>query len=128
MEEGQMKAEQERDPGPPYGSPTGRAEDDAREEARRVAGEMTGHWYRLQGVVASLPPRGGDPEAEDVAVELRDVIACVLVDSIGPAIRDLLSAASYPNEAEELQEQRRGRPDDLLADGPDSLVPEAPTP
>jgi hypothetical protein len=59
---------------------------------------MKGHWYRLQGVVANLPSRTDDPEAEDVAVELRDVIACVLVDSIGPAIRDLLSAASYPQE------------------------------
>lgn len=98
--------DEERDPGPPYGSPTGRAEDDAREEVRRVAGEMKGHWYRLQGVMASLPPRGGDPEAEDVAVELRDVIACVLVDSIGPGIRDLLAAASYPDEPEDPGIQR----------------------
>lgn len=104
-----MKAEQERDPGRPSGSPTGRAEDDAREEVRRVAGEMKGHWYRLKGVMASLPPKSDDPDAEDVAVELRDVIACVLVDSIGPAIRDLLSAAAYPDEPEELHEQEGGK-------------------
>jgi hypothetical protein len=35
-------------------------------------------------------------EAEmDVATEMRSVIECVLNDSLGPAIRDLRSAAAY---------------------------------
>jgi len=53
----------------------------------------------LRRVSDSLPP-GGDPEEQDVAVEIRAVIDCVLVDSIRPAIRDLQAAAEYSGEAE----------------------------
>jgi hypothetical protein len=54
--------------------------------------------YRLLGVAANLRiPRGetarllGGEEPEDMA-EARSVIECVLVDRLGPAIRDLVAA------------------------------------
>ena len=55
---------------------------------------------RLRELHGSLPaPEAGDMEEDeeenDVAMEIRSVIDCVLTDSIGPAMRDLLAAAAY---------------------------------
>ncbi len=56
---------------------------------------------RLRALHGSLPaPPTGDTEGEgeeeiDATAEIRSVIDCVLTDSIGPAIRDLLAAVAY---------------------------------
>ena len=56
---------------------------------------------RLRALYGSLPaPPAGDTEGEgeeeiDATTEIRAVIDCVLTDSIGPAIRDLLAAVAY---------------------------------
>lgn len=44
------------------------------------------------------PPREVDPETEDVTVELRAVIDCVLTEEIRPAIGHLRAAAYFPAE------------------------------
>ena len=72
------------------------AQDELREEVERLR-EVYG---RLLGIAKRLP----DPENvamllgeedPDVATEVRSVIECSLADQIGPAIRDLTTAASY---------------------------------
>jgi len=54
----------------------------------------------LQGKLRSLreslpPPSGQDEEEMDAVTELRSVIDCVLLDSLGPAGRDLEAVAIY---------------------------------
>jgi hypothetical protein len=57
---------------------------------------------RLRDLHESLPaaPDRGEEEM-DAVTELRSVLGCVLLDSIGPAIRDLLAAAAYVSKAQE---------------------------
>jgi hypothetical protein len=51
---------------------------------------------RLQALQESLPAAPNRVEEEmDAVTELRSVLGCVLLDSIGPAIRDLLAAAAF---------------------------------
>lgn len=76
--------------------------DSAQRELLRIADDLEAIAFRLRGVQASLPK----PLAESVplldidsmepATELRAVIACVLNDSIEPAIRDLRSVQADP--------------------------------
>ena len=47
----------------------------------------------LQESLPALPDRG--EEEIDAVTELRSVLGCVLLDSLGPAIRDLQAAAAY---------------------------------
>ena len=74
-------------------------EAEARAALREVARELLGIRNRLQAVSAALPPQ---PEQGvrlgDVEPELRDVIGCVIVDRIVPAIDDLSLAASEGEE------------------------------
>jgi hypothetical protein len=51
---------------------------------------------RLRAFQESLPemPDRGEEEI-DAVTELRSVLGCVLLDSIGPAIRDLQAVAAY---------------------------------
>jgi hypothetical protein len=55
---------------------------------------------RLRALQESLPPAAPDrgEEEMDVVTELRSVLGCVLLDSIGPAIRDLQAAAAYASK------------------------------
>ncbi|HTG36262.1 MAG TPA: hypothetical protein VLB76_25370 [Thermoanaerobaculia bacterium] len=68
----------------------------AKAELRKIAEVLKDTRERLRAVQDSLPiaPDLGDDEM-DTATELRSVIDCVLVDSISPALRDLLAAAAY---------------------------------
>jgi hypothetical protein len=51
---------------------------------------------RLKALQESLPAASARVEEEmDAVTELRSVLGCVLLDSIGPAIRDLLAAADF---------------------------------
>ena len=74
------------------------------ERLREVAEDLKKIEKRLRVLHGSLPApaigdRGEDNEEEnDIATEIRSVIDCVLTDSIGPAIRDLLAAAAYARE------------------------------
>lgn len=59
-----------------------------------VVSELKALQERLRGFRESLPAAPGrDEEETDAVTELRSVIDCVLVDSIGPAARDLEAAA-----------------------------------
>jgi hypothetical protein len=52
----------------------------------------------LQELARALPASAGQDDVEeepDVATEVRSIIECVLVDQIGPAVRDLDAAAGY---------------------------------
>ena len=57
---------------------------------------------RLRALQESLPavPDQGEEEM-DAVTELRSVLGCVLLDSLGPAIRDLLAAAAYVSKSRE---------------------------
>jgi hypothetical protein len=72
-------------------------------ELRDIVRRLAEIERRLKGVVASLPS-GDDPETQDTATEIRAVIECVLLDSIGPATRDLRSAAEYSGRPEKEEE------------------------
>ena len=62
----------------------------AQEEIRDVVRDLEALRFRLVGVRASLPaPPAEGEEERDAAVDLRALLDCVLVDSIGPALRDL---------------------------------------
>jgi hypothetical protein len=51
---------------------------------------------RLRALQESLPAAPDRGEAEmDAVTELRSVIDCVLLDSLGPAARDLETVAAY---------------------------------
>ena len=72
------------------------AQDELREEVERLR-EVYG---RLLGIAKGLPAPENvamllGEEDPDVATEVRSVIECSLADQIGPAIRDLTTAASY---------------------------------
>jgi hypothetical protein len=70
----------------------------ARRQLQKVADELETLQLTLLGIQGTLPepPAEADKtldlEAMDAASELRAVIACVLRDSIGPAMRDLRDA------------------------------------
>ena len=72
---------------------------ETRAQLQDVARELEAIQYRLLGVAASLrTPRDetarllGGEEPENMA-ETRSAIECVLVDRLGPAVRDLVAAA-----------------------------------
>jgi hypothetical protein len=77
------------------------------DQLQEIAEDLKKIEKRLRALHGSLPaPSTGDREEEseeenDVATELRAVIDCVLTDSIGPAIRDLLAAAAYSRKKRE---------------------------
>jgi hypothetical protein len=60
------------------------------EDLRRNEGRLRALQRRLRTPVT----REGDDEG-DVMADLRSAIECVLVDSLGPALRDLTAAATY---------------------------------
>jgi hypothetical protein len=61
-----------------------------------VASELKAIQKRLRELRESLPPVSGrDEEEMDAVTELRSVIDCVLLDSLGPAARDLETVAAY---------------------------------
>jgi hypothetical protein len=68
-------------------------------EVQEIAEGLKAIQERLRVVQESLPvapDRGGDGDDEmDTVTEVRSVIDCVLVDSIGPAVRDLLAVVAY---------------------------------
>ncbi|HSK74853.1 MAG TPA: hypothetical protein VLQ45_00215 [Thermoanaerobaculia bacterium] len=74
--------------------------DAARDELHHVIQELEGLQGRLLNLRQGLPPSRERPEDDlnadpDVSTEMGRVIECVLQDSIGPAVRDLLAAAEY---------------------------------
>lgn len=58
--------------------------------------ELNAIQERLRAFQESLPdtPDPGEEES-DAVTELRSVLGCVLLDSLGPAIRDLQTVAAY---------------------------------
>jgi hypothetical protein len=74
----------------------------AQAELRKIAEDLKVIRERLKVVQEGLPvaPDRGDDEM-DTVTELRSVIDCVLVDSIGPALRDLLAAAAFSQKGRE---------------------------
>ena len=77
-----------------------RAEVQAQEELGEEVGRLKGIRDRLRGIARRLPaPENAamllGEEDPDVATEVRSVIECSLADQIGPAIRDLTTAARY---------------------------------
>lgn len=79
---------------------------EAQDELQVLVEELKGVEKRLRSLRGRLPsPSAGDPEEEseerdDVVVELSSVIDCVLLDNIGPAIRDLEAASLYRGKKE----------------------------
>jgi len=61
---------------------------------------------RLRAFQESLPetPDQGEEEVDPVT-ELRSVLGCVLLDSLGPAIRDLQAVAAYVAKRRETDER-----------------------
>ncbi len=55
--------------------------------------DIQGRLRALQESLPAAPDRG--EEEMDAVTELRSVLGCVLLDSLGPAIRDLQAAAVY---------------------------------
>jgi hypothetical protein len=85
-----------------------REEIHAREQLRGIVRELEAIRTRLLGVQASLPVPAAEPsrlleddrdDRMDSVTEIRSVIGCVLQDSIGPAIRDLQTAAAIPYQS-----------------------------
>ncbi|HEY2291873.1 MAG TPA: hypothetical protein VGM86_14325 [Thermoanaerobaculia bacterium] len=61
---------------------------------------------RLRAFQESLPKTPDQGEEEiDAVTELRSVLGCVLLDSIGPAIRDLQAVAAYVAKRQEPDER-----------------------
>lgn len=66
-----------------------------------IAGELKGTFYRLAGLVASLPRTAQEASAQDLdgdtdrATWVRTATLCVMTDHLQPAIQNLLAAASY---------------------------------
>ncbi|HKI03775.1 MAG TPA: hypothetical protein VKK31_17475 [Thermoanaerobaculia bacterium] len=86
------------------GAMTG-GESHAREQLREIVRELEAIRARLLGVQASLPAAAAEPsrllkddqdDQMDSVTEIRSTIGCVLLDWIGPAIRDLQTAAAIP--------------------------------
>lgn len=82
-------------------------ESKAREEVRTIVADLEAIRSRLEDVRASLPVPAleavmlvGEMDM-DVSTEIRTTIECVVHDFIGPAIRDLQTAADYsPGQSE----------------------------
>ncbi len=77
-----------------------RAEAQAQEELGEVVARLKEARDQLLGIARRLPVPENvamllGEEDPDVATEVRSVIECSLADQIGPAIRDLATAASY---------------------------------
>jgi hypothetical protein len=73
----------------------------AREELQQIVEELKRAQERLKAIHQRLPAptdvetvQAADDE-DDASTEIRSVIECVLVDSLGPAIRDLEAAPRY---------------------------------
>lgn len=75
--------------------------DAAQEQLLEFASRLAEIQDSLRSLAASLPPSGDDLEVQDAPSEIRSVIDCVLVDSIGPAIRDLRAAAAFARKHQE---------------------------
>lgn len=61
---------------------------------------------RLRAFQESLPDTPDQGEEEiDAVTELRSVLGCVLLDSIGPAIRDLQAVMAYVAKGREPDER-----------------------
>ena len=75
----------------------------AQEMLLEIAQELRGIYRRLEGMAAALPPpdQQVDPEADDVATELRNVIRTVNAECLRSAIDDLRTVAYYPEEPPE---------------------------
>lgn len=73
-----------------------------REQILPAVSELKDIQERLRAFQESLPaaPDPGEEEM-DAVTELRSVLGCVLLDSLGPAIRDLLAAAAYVAKSRE---------------------------
>jgi hypothetical protein len=64
--------------------------------------ELKGIQEKLRALRESLPAAAGrDEEETDLVTELRSAIDCVLVDSLGPAARDLEAVAAYVSKGRE---------------------------
>ncbi|HKI02634.1 MAG TPA: hypothetical protein VKK31_11700 [Thermoanaerobaculia bacterium] len=73
-------------------------ETETQEALRGVVEELKGIHARLQELARALPDSKGQDDVEeepDIATEVRSIIGCVLLDQIGPAVRDLDAAAGY---------------------------------
>lgn len=85
---------------------------ETRAQLQDVVRELAAIQYRLLGMAANLrTPRDetarllGGEEPEDMA-ETRSAIECVLVDRLGPAVRDLIAAAEgVPGEGVRVSEE-----------------------
>jgi hypothetical protein len=70
-----------------------------------VADELRGTFFRLAGLVTSLPRTAQEASAQDLdedtdrATTVRTAVLCVMTDHLQPAIHSLLAAASYRPEA-----------------------------
>ncbi len=77
------------------------AEAAARAELLKIAEEVEAIGRRLKAIHVGLPiPPNEDlmllgENEMDISTEMRSVIECVLADNIGPAARDLRTAAVY---------------------------------
>jgi len=66
------------------------------EELLPDVSELKALQERLRALLESLPDTPDQGEEEiDAVTELRSVLGCVLLDSIGPAIRDLQAVVAY---------------------------------
>jgi hypothetical protein len=67
-----------------------------REQILPAVSELKDIQERLRAFQESLPDTPDQGEEEmDAVTELRSILGCVLLDSLGPAIRDLLAAVAY---------------------------------
>ena len=60
---------------------------------------------KLKSLRESLPAPSGQEEEMDAVTELRSVIDCVLLDSLGPASRDLEAVAVYVSRGHKPEER-----------------------
>ena len=80
--------------------PSPRNLEEARAQLREHAARLAALENGLQRLAESLRSDDFEPEDEDAATEILAVVDCVLLDSIGPAKRDLLAAADYSGKDE----------------------------
>lgn len=73
---------------PPMSPAESKAEKQAKDQLREIAGELEGLRYRLLGVQAGLSTEEDSPE-----LAIRADIDCVLADRLEPAIEALREAA-----------------------------------
>lgn len=75
--------------------------DEVKAQFHEVAGILKASFFRLGGVVASLPLSPQELSREDIEgdaephAHARAVALCVMNDYLRPAVRDLLAAAVY---------------------------------